>query len=317
MVMNCLREEFKDFISNVEVKTEPPDLKTPQLELAEPDEIEFRFRALEKWTELLMPYINCNQVFGSLELEIERNIKPFKISFLKPNTRKYAESYKFKFATITKSVSIIHKEIPNVFRNNNFSSLEIDEIPDVQFMKKSLFNDHFKFIVLNEYDITKIPFWMDLNPKNLNTISPISFTDFDIKRQKNMPSILIIPKHKSLERLRIVDVIELELDNLNFNSNTIEESSVATIAIETPKPLEFQKKCIINFDTLQNHLLVEILQLNNWKIFERPETMKGVQFIQVRRESFILVIKIEAIEKVFQLHLPRSCYVILEMQNSQ
>ena len=261
--------------------------------------------------------ITGNESIFSESLEIFNNIIPVNIKYKRLEERKTSHRVysQFKLTMMSTNLSMNCKirTIPNLERTNCFcfKNLKMFYKEDFEIglkvMDKTM--QEFKNFILNEPNLEKRAFWIDLTPVNLNPIGPKFVKNISYRMNNNN---LLISSKETFESLREVEIRPL---NQTFTCNfAIEEA----VEVEGEVEGDFIRKCVINFDSLKNDLLIETLQLINWKIYERTEIFKGIQMFQVSKSSVLFLIRIENLKTSIEiLKTIKNSKVIIEIEDEK
>lgn len=308
--LQFLKREFENFIKTFEKRDYSDDfnLETPLLELEQIEQVYFNTNiVLNKLKNVIMPKVNIEHDAFSDSLEIVNNIKPIKIKY-KGLDEKRTNIYKYVLTTISRNTALNCKigTLPNLERSKCFEDLNLFDKREIEIVIKGKNRDmnEFKNLVLIEPNLEKRAFWIDLMPVNLNPIAP-KFVK-NISYCSDNRSLLLSTKD-AFESLREAEIRPLDSFPCNYK---IEETTTVSN--------HFQRKCIVNIDTLQNDLLIETLQSLKWQIYERPEFFKGIQMIQVGRSAVLFVIRIENIKRsIDMLKNAKNAKIIIELEDSK
>lgn len=307
---NFLNREFDEFLSFYHSKTIEIDLKPPSLELEQLEALgNFKTKNIGELGNFIMPNIELSRNNSLVQSESIKKLQAVKISYKDIELRKLNVRpcpYEFRLTSILKELpKIPHRDIPSFARPiPNYNNFELyTPIMDFRYLKNpSTSSRRFQIISLEEPSITRKAFWIDLYTVPLNPISPSVMKEIG---RNDLSTIILLPLHKSLERLSEVsfepiDAIEFECKPTESHVNV------------------FEKKCVVNSGSLMDDVLIELLQFRNWKIFERVDAFKGLQVIQVSKDRVIVLIQIASIQsKLSIMKQYKDMTVILEIKNQK
>ena len=312
MIDNFLRKELEKFFIKLDEKKDSCDdfsLETPPIELEAIAPIHFITKpVLNKVKKLIMPEDIIGRVTFSESLEVINNIKPFKIRYKRLETRKTSCYDRFKYkitmsAAFAAPTSRIKTNL-NLKKTGSFKNLNLYDKKEFNILigSKDEILKEFKNYIIKGPNLEKGAFWIELMPVNLNSIAPKFVKNISYRSNNN--NSLLLRNKEIFESLREV---EIQPAFTLFTCDLIEEEKDG-----------FQKKCIVNVGTLQNDLLIESLQSSKWKIYERPESFKGIQMIQVSPSSILFLIRIESLKRSIDIvKRAKQAKVIIELENSK
>ena len=313
-----LEAEFENFIKKIDIKGSFSDdfnIETPPFELETIKQVHFNTKiVLNKLKFVIMPSLNISNAPFSESLDIFYNIKPANIKYKRLKERKTSQRVysQFKLTMISTNSAMKCKigSVPKLERSNCFKNLRMfykeDFVIGIKVTNKKM--REFKNFILNVPNLEKRAVWIDLTPVNLNPIGPKFVKNISYRMNNN--NNLIISSKEVFESLREVAIRPL---NPTFPCNF-----GAEVEVEVEVEGDFIRKCVINFDSLKNDLLIETLQLINWKIYERTEIFKGIQMFQVSKNSVLFLIRIENLKTSTEiLKTQKNAKIIIEIEDEK
>jgi hypothetical protein len=311
-----LKEEFENFVKKFEEKdsSDDFDLEIPSLELEPIKKINFHSKlGINKLKNVIMPKIFMRPDAFSDSLDIIDNIKCIKIKYrrmLEEGQARYNGGFRFKLTTLSRNPALNCKigPAPNLEKAECFKDLNLFDIIDSNLLrkKKDKKMGEIKNFILNGPNLEKRAFWIDLKTVKLNPIEP-KFVK-NISYQRNSKSLLLTNKG-AFGTLR-----EVEIRAFNF----VTPCQFSAEETEVKDKNDFQRKCVVNINALQNDLLIETLQSIKWQIYERPEIFKGIQMVQVSKSTILFLIRIESLERSIEIiKSTKNAKVIIELDDSK
>lgn len=304
--MTNLKEEFAYFLKNYRAKNDQFEIKAPSIELEELEDVEFILRSINQPLHYyILPTFNASCSTSLNDLQVIKEISNVKITYTNDCKHKLKlMPYQFRITSTSTNNLVKFKNwaIPKTSRTVDFDTLSVYEVSRSCTLKTTNLDFYeFKMLPLLDVEAEKRSFWVDLFPISLNPIAPIHVNAGNI----------VLKGHMQLESLK-----EERFDKID----TIQYGEIIDGFIPEVLRSSFQKKCIINADSLENDLLIEHLQSRDWLIFERENSFKGLPMLQIHKRGPIALISIDAIDmalKNIKSNITSNLQIIVEIEDSR